>query len=95
MKRLQELFEGSAAIAEDNLGFLEDLYERFLRDPDSVDSSWREKFRLIQQAAPELPATRRAQPMDLGEGTITGASAYALRAEGCAPTSKLFAEIFG
>ena len=67
MKRLQELFEGSAAIAEDNLGFLEDLYERFLRDPDSVDSSWREKFRLIQQAAPELPATRRAQPMDLGE----------------------------
>ena len=49
MKRLQELFEGSAAIAEDNLGFLEDLYERFLRDPDSVDLSWREKFRSIQE----------------------------------------------
>jgi 2-oxoglutarate dehydrogenase E1 component len=49
MKRLQELFEGTSAIAEDNLEFLEDLYERFLRDPDSVDSSWREKFRSIQE----------------------------------------------
>lgn len=49
MKRLQELFEGASAIAEDNLEFLEDLYERFLRDPDSVDSSWREKFRSIQE----------------------------------------------
>ena len=64
MKRLQQLFEGSAAIAEDNLGFLEDLYERFLRDPDSVDSSWRDKFRSIQDAAPELSGPRPPLPRD-------------------------------
>ena len=61
MKRLQELFEGSAAIAEDNLGFLEDLYERFLNDPDSVDSSWREKFSLIRAASSES-ARQRPRP---------------------------------
>ena len=44
MSELKDLFEGSGAIAEDNLGFLEDLYQRFLRDPESVDASWRTKF---------------------------------------------------
>jgi len=44
MSELKDLFEGSGAIAEDNLGFLEDLYQRFLRDPESVDPSWRAKF---------------------------------------------------
>lgn len=44
MKRLEKLFEGASAMAEDNLGFLEDLYARFLRDPESVDSSWHDKF---------------------------------------------------
>ena len=59
MKRLQELFEGSSAIAEDNLAFLEDLYERYLRDPDSVDSSWREKFRSIQEEPLVLQLDRK------------------------------------
>lgn len=44
MANLHDLFEDSGAIAEDNLGFLEDLYQRFLRDPESVDASWRAKF---------------------------------------------------
>ena len=39
MNKLQELFEGSAAIAEDNLAFLEDLFARFQEDPESVDLS--------------------------------------------------------
>ena len=56
MKRFQDLFEGSAAIAEDNLGFLEDLYSRYQKDPESVDSSWREKFRLIQEESHALTA---------------------------------------
>ncbi|MDD1651204.1 MAG: 2-oxoglutarate dehydrogenase E1 component [Methylococcaceae bacterium] len=63
MKRLQELFEGSSAIAEDNLGFLEDLYARFQRDPDSVDTSWREKFHSIQNEPRDVRTrTRRLQP---------------------------------
>ena len=48
MNKLQELFEGSAAIAEDNLGFLEDLFARFQEDPESVDRSWRDKFSALQ-----------------------------------------------
>ena len=44
MSELKDLFEGSGAIAEDNLGFLEDLYQRYLRDPESVDAGWRAKF---------------------------------------------------
>jgi len=60
MKQLQKLFEGSAAIAEDNLGFLEDLYARFQRDPNSVDSSWREKFRSIQSDSQDIRLGQRA-----------------------------------
>ncbi len=65
MNRLQQLFEGSAAIAEDNLGFLEDLYARYQRDPDSVDSSWREKFRSIQDEPRECRPAPRPAPLSL------------------------------
>ncbi len=60
MKQLQKLFEGSAAIAEDNLGFLEDLYARFQHDPNSVDSSWREKFRSFQSDSQDIRLGQRA-----------------------------------
>ncbi|MFM8442706.1 MAG: 2-oxoglutarate dehydrogenase E1 subunit family protein [Methylococcus sp.] len=63
MKQLQKLFEGSSAIAEDNLGFLEDLYARFQRDPNSVDSSWREKFRSIQSDSQEMRSGQRIPRM--------------------------------
>ncbi len=69
MKRFQDLFKGSAAIAEDNLGFLEDLYSRYQKDPESVDSSWREKFRLIQEEPSQLrlpDEDRRTQAMPEG-----------------------------
>ena len=64
MNTLQQLFQESSAFAEDNAGFLEDLYERFLRDPESVDASWREKFRSIQHETPlrEFPARVPASP---------------------------------
>jgi 2-oxoglutarate dehydrogenase E1 component len=48
MNQPHPLFEQSSGFAEDNAGFLEDLYERFLRDPESIDPSWREKFQSIQ-----------------------------------------------
>lgn len=50
MSDQNDLFEDSGAIAEDNLGFLEDLYQRFLRDPGSVDPSWRAKFEAFPDA---------------------------------------------
>lgn len=64
MNRLQDLFEGSAAIAEDNLDFLEDLFARYQSDPESVDTSWREKFRSMQQSEPRpsRPAIAPLQP---------------------------------
>ncbi|MGI9211004.1 MAG: 2-oxoglutarate dehydrogenase E1 component [Methylococcaceae bacterium] len=48
MNRLQQLFEHTHAFAEDNAGFLEQLYERYLEDPASVDPSWRERFEFLQ-----------------------------------------------
>jgi 2-oxoglutarate dehydrogenase E1 component len=48
MNKLQQLFQQASALAEDNVGFLEDLYEKFLRDPELVDVSWREQFTSIQ-----------------------------------------------
>jgi 2-oxoglutarate dehydrogenase E1 component len=60
MSKLHQLFEESSAFAEDNIGFLEDLYERFLRDPESVDASWREKFRSIQSET--VPVARAEVP---------------------------------
>jgi 2-oxoglutarate dehydrogenase E1 component len=64
MSKLQQLFEDASAFAEDNVAFLEDLYERFLRDPDSIDASWREKFRSIQHetALAEHPTRAEASP---------------------------------
>ena len=57
MNKPQQLFEDTSAFAEDNVGFVEDLYERFLRDPESVDASWRDKFRTMQrEPAPAGPA---------------------------------------
>jgi 2-oxoglutarate dehydrogenase E1 component len=49
MNRLQQLLQETSAFAEDNVGFLEELFERFLQDPNSVDASWRDKLNSIQQ----------------------------------------------
>lgn len=58
MSELKALFEDSGAIAEDNLGFLEDLYLRFLRDPESVDASWRSQFERL----PSSPGSHPLRP---------------------------------
>ncbi|SMF95473.1 2-oxoglutarate dehydrogenase E1 component [Methylomagnum ishizawai] len=69
MNTLKYLFEESSACAEDNVGFLEDLYERFQRDPESVDPSWREKFKSIQEPVRLHPATppTATMPADIEE----------------------------
>lgn len=60
MKNVKKLFEYPRAIAEDNFGFIESLYENFLSDPNSVDASWRERFSDIQsEPEPSVPSVAR------------------------------------
>ena len=39
-----------------NAGFIEDLYEGYLQNPEAVDQKWREYFSRLQQENPSLPA---------------------------------------
>ncbi|MET0398008.1 MAG: 2-oxoglutarate dehydrogenase E1 component [Longimicrobiaceae bacterium] len=45
-----------------NAGYVLDLYERFLRDPSSVDAGWQEFFRTFTPPAPEAPAAGGYDP---------------------------------
>jgi len=51
MSALLELFRGSSAYYGGNAAFIEDLYERYLKDPESIDLAWRKRFDAIQQEA--------------------------------------------
>ncbi|HWP01103.1 MAG TPA: 2-oxoglutarate dehydrogenase E1 component [Methylococcus sp.] len=53
----------TSAFSEDNAGFLEALYEQFLRDPQAVDPEWREIFRALREAQ-----VRIAPPAALSTG---------------------------
>ena len=56
MSALLELFKSSSAFFGGNAAFIEDLYERFLLDPASVDDAWRQRFeQLHREAANEVP----------------------------------------
>ncbi|MGR9053572.1 MAG: 2-oxoglutarate dehydrogenase E1 component, partial [Gammaproteobacteria bacterium] len=44
MSDLLKLFRESSALYGSNAIYIEDLYERYLQDPESVDESWRNKF---------------------------------------------------
>jgi 2-oxoglutarate dehydrogenase E1 component len=56
MSALLELFRASTALYGGNAAFIEDLYERYLQDPESVDLAWRERFdSLHREAANEVP----------------------------------------
>lgn len=63
MSKLLKLFQDSSSLYGSNAGFVEDLYERFLEDPDSVESSWQEKFREIHNGVdfetPHSPVVER------------------------------------
>jgi len=51
-----ELFRSSTALYGGNAAFIEDLYERYLKDPESVDLAWRQRFDAIhREAANEVP----------------------------------------
>jgi 2-oxoglutarate dehydrogenase E1 component len=56
MSALIELFRASTPLFGGNADFIEDLYERFLQDPESVDLAWRERFAAMhREAANEVP----------------------------------------
>lgn len=44
MSNLLKIFQQSSALYGSNAVFIEDLYEQYLENPDSVSESWREKF---------------------------------------------------
>lgn len=45
MSDLRTFFQNSSSFYGSNASFIEDLYERFLDNPQSVDESWQAKFR--------------------------------------------------
>jgi 2-oxoglutarate dehydrogenase E1 component len=47
MSNLLKLFQESSGLYGSNAVFIEDLYEQFLENPDSVSDSWRKKFNSI------------------------------------------------
>lgn len=47
MSNLLKLFQESSALYGSNAVFIEDLYEQYLENPDSVSKSWRDKFNTI------------------------------------------------
>ncbi|MCK4841707.1 MAG: 2-oxoglutarate dehydrogenase E1 component [Methylococcales bacterium] len=51
MSNLLKLFQESSALYGSNAVFIEDLYERYLENPDLVPESWREKFNAIHNGA--------------------------------------------
>ncbi|WP_373508525.1 2-oxoglutarate dehydrogenase E1 component [Thiocapsa sp.] len=51
MSAILELFRSSGALYGGNAAFIEDLYERYLKDPESIDLAWRERFHVMHQEA--------------------------------------------
>lgn len=46
-----EQFQSSSYLADNNAGYIESIYENFLKDPNSVDETWRQYFQsLLTQA---------------------------------------------
>jgi len=51
MSKLLKLFQDSSALYGSNASFIEDLYEQYLKNPDSVSRSWQEKFAKIKDSS--------------------------------------------
>jgi len=69
MSKLLKLFQDSSSLYGSNAGFIENLYERFLEDPDSVEASWQQKFSEIHDGAnfetPHSPVIERFAQLGL------------------------------
>ena len=51
MNSILDAFRNSGALYGGNADFIEDLYERYLIDPDSIDLAWRTRFDVLRQTA--------------------------------------------
>ena len=49
MSKLIEVFRESSSLYGSNASFIEEMYERFLDDPESVEPSWQAQFQKIHQ----------------------------------------------
>ena len=63
MSNLLKLFQDSSSLQGSNASFIENLYERFLEDPESVEPSWQKEFNSIHHGAafetPHSPVVER------------------------------------
>ncbi len=63
MSNLLKLFQESSSFQGSNAGFIENLYEQFLADPESVELSWQKEFKAIQGSGtyetPHSPVVER------------------------------------
>lgn len=58
MSALLDLLRQTSALSGGNAAFIEDIYERYLLDPASIDPAWRKQFeRMLQASANEAPDT--------------------------------------
>ncbi|MDD1613599.1 MAG: 2-oxoglutarate dehydrogenase E1 component, partial [Methylococcaceae bacterium] len=56
MSNLLKLFQDSSSLQGSNASFIENLYEQYLEDPESVGPSWQKEFRAIHhETAYETP----------------------------------------
>ena len=56
MSAFLELMRSSSALSGGNAAFIEEIYERFLHDPNSVDEAWRKRFEeILKSSANEGP----------------------------------------
>jgi 2-oxoglutarate dehydrogenase E1 component len=75
MSDLRTFFQDSSSFYGSNAGFIEDLYEQFLDNPESIEASWQAKFRELQSSAnyeiPHSPIIERfAQLAQKSQGRL-------------------------
>jgi len=54
MNNLLQLFKSTSALNGANANFVEDMYEQYLNDPDSVDPQWQKEFNAIRSNAESI-----------------------------------------
>ncbi len=75
MSKLLKLFQDSSSLYGSNASFVENLYEQFLEDPDSVEASWKKEFSELQNGTdfetPHSPVVERFAQLALkSEGRL-------------------------
>ncbi len=74
MSNLLKLFQESSALYGSNAVFIEDLYEKYLENPDLVPESWREKFNVIHNGATyeiaHSPIVNRFEQLAIATGRL-------------------------